>query len=508
MRAVSAWAVSVGAVDGAVVALLMPGGPDYVAVWLGITRVGGVVALLNTQLPAEGLRHCLGVVRPAHVVTAGLDVPEVGVRVWEVGEVLGGSLDRTLTPTLSRRERELDRPALLIFTSGTTGLPKAAVVTHARVMEWSLWFSAMMDVTPADRTYVCLPLYHSVGGVLAVGAALVAGGCVVIRDRFSASRFWDDVVERECTIFAYIGELCRYLLAAAPHPREATHRLRLVCGNGLAADVWAPFQARFAVPRVLEFYAATEGALSLTNVEGRVGAVGRIPGYLAARFPVALLRLDGDIPVRDAAGRCVLAGPDEPGEAVSRLERARDFYTDPAANARKLVRDVVVPGDVWFRSGDLLRRDRAGFYYFVDRLGDTFRWKGENVSTTEVTAVLMACPGVVAAVVYGVAVPGHEGRAGMAALMVGPVFSWPVLAALVGEKLPAYARPVFVRVCERLETTGTFKPVKAGLVEEGWTAADRVRLDGHYVLLEPELRGGLGGIAPWDRGRLARLGLG
>jgi fatty-acyl-CoA synthase len=371
--------------------------------------------------------------------------------------------------------------ALLIYTSGTTGLPKAANVSHGRILEWSYWFAGMMDAQPDDRLYNCLPMYHSTGGVVAIGSMLVSGGSVVIKDRFSASRFWDDVVRGDCTIFQYIGELCRYLVQSPPHPLETAHRLRLCCGNGLRGDVWERLQRRFAVPNILEFYASTEGNVSLYNCEERQGAIGRIPPFLAHRFPVQLIRCDTDTgePLRDADGYCMRCAVNEPGEAISPIKagsaspaRQFDGYTDPQASARKVLHDVFAAGDRWFRTGDLLRKDKAGYFYFIDRLGDTFRWKGENVATDEVTSAVAACPGVVDAVVYGVAIAGTEGRAGMAAITTGACFSFTVLREHLHRNLPVYARPLFVRLCNEIPTTGTFKLTKGKFVREGLCPSD------------------------------------
>jgi fatty-acyl-CoA synthase len=322
-------------------------------------------------------------------------------------------------------------------------------------------------------------MYHSVGGVTAIGAMLAAGGSVVVRERFSASRFWSDVTRWDCTIAQYIGELCRYLLAAPPHPDERRHRLRLICGNGLGEDVWTGVQARFAIPAVLEFYAATEGSFSLYNVEGRPGSIGRAPPYLAHRFPAALIRLDPntDEPLRGPDGFCLPCAPDEAGEAIGRIEAgatgagAFEGYTDPEASEAKRLRDVFKPGDLWFRTGDLMRKDAAGFFYFVDRAGDTFRWKGENVSTREVADLLAQAPGVREAAVYGVAVPGTEGRAGMAALVEDEGFDLAALGAVLAERLPAYARPLFLRLTDALPTTETFKIKTRALAAEGFDPA-------------------------------------
>ncbi len=468
VRQIAGWTVAQG-LAGQTVCLLMPNRPDYVAHWLGLTRAGCTVALLNTQIRGDALLHSIHAAGSSALVAADGLLPvglPASVRVWPP---VGAGQHAAPLPALPAPS---DR-ALLIYTSGTTGLPKAAVLTHARVVEWSFWFAGMIDTQPDDRLYDCLPLYHSVGGVVAVGAMLVKGGSVLIRERFSASRFWDDVTDGGCTVFQYIGELCRYLLAAPPHPRQRAHRLRLACGNGLAADCWAPLQHRFGIPHILEFYAATEGNVSLYNVEAKPGAIGRVPSFLAHRFPVSLVRCDTESgePIRGADGFCQRCGPDEPGEALGRITASRSFdgYTDRSASGGKLLRDVFAAGDTWFRTGDLMRRDAAGYYYFLDRLGDTFRWKAENVSTTEVAAALRACPGVLDAVVYGVRLPGQEGRAGMAAVTGGPDLA--VVRQHLGQALPTYAQPLFLRQCATLDATGTFKLVKTTLAAQGYAAS-------------------------------------
>jgi fatty-acyl-CoA synthase len=395
----------------------------------------------------------------------------------------------------------LEDRALYIYTSGTTGLPKAANVSHYRLMQWSHWFAGLMNVQPEDRMYDCLPLYHSVGGVVATGATLVCGGAVVLRERFSASGFWSDVAAERCTLFQYIGELCRYLLGSPPQREESQHTLRLACGNGLRAEVWSEFQQRFRIPQILEYYAATEGNFSLYNCEGRPGAIGRIPPFLAHRLPVALVRfdLDAGVPARDAAGRCVRCAPHEPGEALGQILDAHgatrfEGYTDAAASSKKILRDVFAPGDAWYRTGDLMRQDEQGFFYFVDRVGDTFRWKGENVSTTEVAGVIAACPGIVDAAVYGVSVPGSDGRAGMAALVTEMDFDLAELRRALLERLPPYARPIFIRIVTAIELTGTFKLRKQELAREGYDPAqvrDALYLDDPardaYVALDAKL---------------------
>ncbi len=485
----SRWGLSLDLPHGTVVGLMMPNRPDYIAAWTGLTRVGLTVALLNVNLAGAALAHCIAVAGPAHLILAqDCEAAFAGAlphlasppRVWLRQS---GTLDDALaamsdTPLMDaeRRPVSLSDRALCIYTSGTTGLPKAANVSHRRIVTWSRWFAGLASLTPDDRMYDCLPLFHSVGGVVAPGCVLSAGGSVVIAERFSASRFWEDVARWDCTLFQYIGELCRYLVASAPDGgAPPPHRLRLCLGNGLRPDIWPVFKERFAIPEILEFYAATEGSFSLVNVEGKVGSIGRIPPVLAHRFPAAIVRFDvaEGRPIRGKDGFCLRATPDEAGEAIGRIgdgEASGQFegYTTAADSDAKILRDVFAPGDRWFRTGDLMRRDAAGFFYFVDRIGDTFRWKGENVSTAEVAEVLMGAPGVVEATVYGVAVPGHDGRAGMAALVVDGGFALPDLRHHLSTRLPGYARPVFLRLLGAIATTDTFKQRKAPLIGEGF----------------------------------------
>ncbi len=506
------WALALGIAPGDTVCLIMPNRPEYLAIWLGVTRIGGIVALINTSLTGAALAHCINIATPRHVIVAAELIGPVlsarphlsgGTQLWLHGADQDGF--QRLDPAVAGQSGEpladtqlpvvgiADR-ALLIYTSGTTGLPKAAVVSHQRMLNWSYWFAGMLDTAASDRMYDCLPMYHSVGGIVAIGSLLVNGGSVVIREKFSARAFWDDVTHFDCTVFQYIGELCRYLLQAEPHRRERAHRLRVACGNGLQADVWRAFKDRFAIPSILEFYAATEGNFSLYNAEGEPGSIGRVPSFLARRQPIALVAFDAEKgePQRGADGLCVRSSTNQIGEAIGRIpgssppptgaslqdQRGRDKegarfegYTDAHASERKILRDVFEPGDAWFRTGDLMRRDQRGFFYFVDRVGDTFRWKGENVATCEVAHVLTECPGVMEANVYGVAIPQTDGRAGMAALVIGETFDLAALRALLEARLPHYARPLFLRILGALEVTATFKHKKSDLISQGFDPA-------------------------------------
>jgi fatty-acyl-CoA synthase len=501
------WGMETGIAKGEVVCLLMTNRPEYMAIWLGITSVGGVVSLLNTNLPGPSLAHCVNVVSPKYIIVAAefsdqwiATLPNLSVApaTWMHG---GGDehfrridleIERTSGEPLGKAERRpptIEDRALYIYTSGTTGLPKAAKVSHARIMQWSHWFAGMMNAQPTDRMYNCLPMYHSVGGVLAPGAILVAGGALVIREKFSSTKFWHDIATWDCTIFQYIGELCRYLLHAPPSANENAHRIRIACGNGLASEVWQRFKERFSIPQILEFYAATEGGVSLFNVQGKRGAIGHIPAYLAHRFSPVLVAFDVEKgePVRNASGFCLRCGPNETGEAIgkvvddpSNIGSRFEGYTNEQASESRILRDVFQPGDKWVRTGDLMRRDDQGYFYFVDRIGDTFRWKGENVATSEVSETICAFPGVKHANVYGVTVPTAEGRAGMATVVAEEPLDLEGFRKHLASHLPSYARPLFLRIRNEVEVTGTFKYSKTDLVRQGYdpiATTDRLYFD-------------------------------
>ncbi|MGE0740151.1 MAG: long-chain-acyl-CoA synthetase [Hyphomonadaceae bacterium] len=494
----AAWAQAQGVKRGDTVAILLPNRAEYVPAWVGMSKLGVAAALINNNLTGAALAHCLSISNADHVITdtetlAGLDTIRAGLArpltCWVIDAA--GDLSET------RRALDLKTPklpparparavragiksrdvALFIYTSGTTGLPKAAKINHVRAQLYMRSFAAATKSTAADRVYCTLPLYHATGGLCGVGSALLRGGTVVLRRKFSASHFWDDIAEHDCTTFVYIGELCRYLVNQPPHEKERAHRLRLAFGNGLRPEVWTEFQARFGVPNILEFYGSTEGNVSMFNFDGQPGAIGRVPPYLQRNFAVKLVKFDveAEAPVRSADGLAVIAETGEVGEAIGLIkDDARHNYSgyaDKAASEKKILRDVFEKGDAWFRTGDLMRQDKDGYFYFVDRIGDTFRWKGENVSTTEVAEALLRYPGITEANVYGVHVGALDGRAGMAAITPDADFKLDGLRDFLVRELPAYARPLFLRMQPAIETTGTFKYRKVDLVQDGFDPA-------------------------------------
>ncbi|MDE2465416.1 MAG: long-chain-acyl-CoA synthetase [Alphaproteobacteria bacterium] len=491
----SRWALGQNIRRGDVVALLMENAPEYLMAWLGIVKLGGVVALLNTHVRDRALAHALDVSGARHLIV-GHELAEEALNAaqymdrppvpWIVGGkaslgedldsalagLLGSPLDRAVRDGLTTKDN-----AFYIYTSGTTGLPKAANFSHMRMLFMMFGFSGALNATANDRMYDVLPLYHSTGGVCAVGVALTAGGALILRRKFSAHQFWEDCCTLKATYFQYVGELCRYLLNTPPSAFERQHVLKAIAGNGLRPELWREFQERFALPRIVEFYGATEGNVAMLNYDGTMGAVGRVPAYLRGVFRTRIVRFDYDtqLPVRGPDGFCIECAPGEVGEAIGRIGTApgRGFegYSQARESEKKILRDVFRRGDAWFRTGDLMRRDGRGYFYFIDRIGDTFRWKGENVATGEVAAVLALDPSLKDISVYGVEVPGHDGRAGMAALVVDDGFDPAALGARVCTQLPSYARPLFLRIRSSLDVTGTFKHRKTELKDEGCNPA-------------------------------------
>jgi fatty-acyl-CoA synthase len=488
----AAWGDAQSLKPGDTVALLLPNRAEYVPAWIGLAKIGVATALINNNLTGSALAHCLSISGAAHVITdtdgvAAASTLRVGLARPLTYWSLDGAINGAVALDLKTPRAAPDRPpralraglkardvALYIYTSGTTGLPKAAKISHVRAQLYMRAFAGATGASARDRLYCALPLYHSTGGLCAVGAALLNGATLVLRRKFSASHFWDDVSDNECTIFVYIGELCRYLLNQAAHPKERLHKLRLGFGNGLRPEVWQEFQDRFNVPHMLEFYGSTEGNVSMFNFDGKPGAIGRVPLYLQNNFAVRLVKFDVEAEdvVRDGNGLCVLSQPGDIGEAVGLIkDDARHHYSgyaDESASRKKILHDVIERGDSWFRTGDLMRQDKEGYFYFVDRIGDTFRWKGENVSTTEVAQAIARYPGIEEVNVYGVKVDGFDGRAGMAAITPAKDFDIAGLGRFLEAELPGYAQPPFVRMQPALETTGTFKYRKIDLVRDGF----------------------------------------
>ncbi|XP_015687588.1 long-chain fatty acid transport protein 4 [Protobothrops mucrosquamatus] len=482
--------------SGDAVALFMESCNQYVGLWLGLAKIGVETALLNSNVRQESLVHCIQISH-AKAIVFGSELAEAlkdvqpsldrSTRLFCSGDPQAASslpgvedLDSPVAKAPRQPPSPPDKGFLdklfYIYTSGTTGLPKAAIIVHSRYFRMATLVYGGFRMTPDDVVYDSLPLYHTAGNIVGIGQCLLHGMTVVIRRKFSASQFWDDCVKYNCTIVQYIGEICRYLLNQPSKEVERQHRVRMALGNGLRSSIWKEFVERFGIPQIAEFYGSTECNCSVGNFDNKFGACGFNSRILPHVYPIKLIRVNEDTMelIRGPDGLCLQCEPGEPGQLVGRIVQSDplqrfDGYLNHEANNKKIARDVFTKGDSAYLSGDVLVMDELGYLYFRDRTGDTFRWKGENVSTTEVEGTLSRILSMADVVVYGVAVPGTEGKAGMAAV-VDKEHSCDLerFAAEMKKSLPAYARPVFLRLLKEVHQTSTFKFQKVDLRKEGY----------------------------------------
>ena len=480
-----------GVQKGQVVALLMDNRIEYLVACMGANKIGVVSALINTHVVGTQLAHALKICEPSYILLGAehtesvrdlgdaLPVPAERVLMMRDGDLraeLPGSVDFDAiidaapahNPEQSTKQSIHD-PFVYIYTSGTTGLPKAAMMKNQRVMKAMFVFAGpVAHITPSDVVYTSgLPFYHSSGFILGYGMALVGGATCSLRRKFSASQHFDDCERDGATVFAYIGELCRYLMSSDVRPSEKRHKLRMVVGAGLRPDIWGPFVERFNIPTVREFYGATEGNVGIVNFDGKPGMLGRLmPGQVVAKAEEGTADVS-----RDAqTNLCTKAKPGEDGILLGQINKVNSFdgYVDKQKNAGKVLENPFGDGKNYFNTGDLVRLHDHSYVSFQDRLGDTYRWKGENVATSEVALVLTDAACIREANVYGVEVPGCDGRAGMAAVVTNGELDVPALSAHVEKSLPAYSRPLFIRVQRELQLTASFKYVKTELKAEGF----------------------------------------
>jgi fatty-acyl-CoA synthase len=466
-----------GVGHGDVVGIMLRNSPEPVLLMLAAVKCGAISGMLNYHQRGDVLEHSLGLLSATIVVAA----TEFVEPITESGADTEGlvtidefkrlaSTAPTTNPATTAAVLAKDK-AFYIFTSGTTGMPKASVMTHYRWLRALAGFGGLgMRLTSNDTLYCCLPLYHNNALTVALSAVLNSGATLALGKSFSASKFWDDVIRYDATAFVYIGEICAYLLNQPPKDTDRKHKVRVICGNGLRPAIWDEFTERFGIERVCEFYGASEGNTAFVNVLNVPKSTGICP------TPVAFVEYDADTgePIRDDNGRVRKVQGGEPGLLLSKVSNFQPFdgYTDRKASEKKLVRNAFRDGDVWFNTGDLMRSQGFGHAAFTDRLGDTFRWKGENVATTEVEAAVASDPQVEESTVFGVEVEGAGGRAGMAAIQLkeGKEFDGKALAKAAYERLPGYAVPLFVRVVKELAHTSTFKSQKVDLRKEGYSA--------------------------------------
>ncbi|CAD5221387.1 unnamed protein product [Bursaphelenchus okinawaensis] len=500
--------LSKGYKQGDTVGVFLENSADYIAVWVGLAKVGIHTAWLNINIKLEPLQHSITSANCKAVITSksllhvideareadclSTDLPIFTID--QTNSTYATDVSGVRTDISEPPEADINFSSVLsyIYTSGTTGNPKPAVIKHFRYFWISTLSGNVCGLRNDDTVYVFLPMYHSAGGILGVGQ-LVARGCkLVVRKKFSASNFWLDVRKYNCTVSQYIGEVARYLVAKKPSPEDSHHPLRVLYGNGLRKEIWQELVDRFKVKRISEFYGSTEGNANAVNLDGTIGACGvlPLPQWIQKHATVAVLRIDKDSGefLRNKEGLCIKCQPGEHGHLIG-LIRANDKlnsfegYMNKQETEKKLVRDVFVKGDVAFASGDLFLWDEYGYLYFKDRLGDTYRWRGENVSTTEVESVLQPVKEIEDAVVYGVEVKGREGRAGMISATVydGVDVNTVIthIAERVVSRLPSYAIPLFLRICKEVERTGTYKLKKNVLRDQGFNP-DECDGDGLY----------------------------
>lgn len=489
-----------GVGPGDVVGIMLRNSPEPVLLMLAAVKCGAISGMLNYNQRDEVLAHSLGLLS-ASVVVADSEFVEA---ITESGADTDGlmTLDEltrlaatapTTNPATTSAVLAKDK-AFYIFTSGTTGMPKASVMTHYRWLRALAGFGGLgMRLNSRDTLYCCLPLYHNNALTVALSSVLNSGATLALGKSFSASRFWDDIIRHDATAFVYIGEVCTYLLGQPAKDTDRKHKVRVICGNGLRPAIWDDFTNRFGIDRVCEFYGASEGNTAFVNVLNVSKSTGICP------TPVAFVEYDeSGEPVRDKDGRVRKVKSGEPGLLLSKVSNFQPFdgYTDKKASEKKLVRDAFKEGDAWFNTGDLMRSQGFGHAAFTDRLGDTFRWKGENVATTEVEAAVARDPQVEECSVYGVEVPDTGGKAGMVAIQLkdGQEFDGKALAKAVYAKLPGYAVPLFVRLVDELAHTSTMKSQKGDLRKQGYgggsgSADDEGKIDDPIYVLSGKSEG-------------------
>jgi citronellyl-CoA synthetase len=488
--------IAQGIRKGDVVAVFIENRPELLVTILAVAKVGAISALLNTSQTRDTLAHSLNLVAPAAIIVGEELVPAFSAvrervsieapRTWFVADrdtfshpgiapdgfinLMTASADSSSANPASSQQIFFDDPCFYIYTSGTTGLPKAGVFKHGRWMRSSASFGLIaLDMRPEDVVYCTLPLYHATGLCVCWGSAISGASGFAIRRKFSASQFWNDVRKYRATTLGYVGELCRYLVDQPPSADDSKHRVTKMIGNGLRPGAWGEFKTRFAVNHICELYAASDGNIGFTNILNFDNTV----GFSLMSWELAAYDHDSGAPIRDAKGFMRKVAKGEQGLLLAKIDDKAplDGYTDPQKTEKVVLYDVFEKGDRYFNTGDLLRNIGFGHAQFVDRLGDTYRWKGENVSTTEVENILLQHPNISEAVAYGVEVRNTNGRAGMAAITPAEslaTLDFSELLAFAREQMPAYAVPLFLRVKVKMETTGTFKYQKTRLKDEAF----------------------------------------
>ena len=465
-------------------AILMDNSPDFLMLLLASFRVGSLAALINTTVSGEGLKHVIGI-SDVKLITAGAshleklssalgdsDLKNIPIFGMEDNEKIPDQVEdiKKLSKQFSTfipYQPIMKDVAAYIFTSGTTGLPKAALVDHAKLVKGSFAGHFLcFNFNKNDRLYMTLPLYHSTGLILGWAASLRSGCPNVIKSKFSASDFWNDVKKYNVNKFIYVGELCRYLMNLPPSDGDKDNPITQISGNGLRPDIWESFQKRFNINKIVEIYGATEAVGMTINSFGRSGMIGR----KRSDSTIIHCNKDDGSPILNNEGFCTKVSEGETGLYIQKISSSAKFqgYLDAQASNKKILQNVFKTGDQYFNTGDLITLHDNNWLSFADRVGDTYRWKSENVSTMEVAAILNNASGVMDCNVYGVQVESAEGKAGMAAMNVSDEFSFISFIEHVNKNLNTFQKPYFLRLTKEMQTTGTFKHQKEDLKKQGF----------------------------------------
>ncbi|XP_055383921.1 long-chain fatty acid transport protein 1-like [Condylostylus longicornis] len=492
--------------NGDVIALLLENSPEFIGIWLGLSKIGCIIPLINTNLRNKSLLHSIKIAKSKCIIYGENfkqyindiknDLYMENIKLYQYDNNNNDINNMILnikfnTINIDNNDNDNDNndndnnivklnhnnKLLYIYTSGTTGLPKAAVISHARYIFICAGIHYTLNMKIDDIFYTPLPLYHTAGGIMSIGQSLIFGSTVVIRKKFSATNYFSDCIKYNCTVSQYIGEMCRYLLSTNINDNiDKKHNIRLMFGNGLRPQIWKNFVERFNIKQIGEFYGATEGNANISNTDGKIGAIGFISRIIPTIYPITIIKCNQDTgePIRNSNGLCQICKPNEPGVFIGKIipgNPSREFlgYVDQKASEKKIVYNVFKYGDSAFISGDILIADEFGYLYFKDRTGDTFRWKGENCSTSEIEAQLSNITDYRDIIVYGVEIKNMEGKAGMAAIY-DPQENLNLLefSNNIKDILPVYARPQFIRLLTKIDLTGTYKLKKIDLQKDGF----------------------------------------
>ena len=499
-NAIAHYLINKGLVLGDSIGIATGNIPEFVALFLACSKLGINAALLNTSLKGAALAHTVNLIKPKVIFTTEIlshAFAELVDNLPTSDDSQNGAVSSFLVNELSSEivkvEQELALQNLLtlftvsypvlankaslmtdlccIYTSGTTGLPKSAQLNNLRIVAAGIGASLALDLNTGDKNYVCLPLFHTAGLMSGLAATFLAGASLIIKRKFSVSQFWQDCIKYDAHHFIYIGDICKFLLNASDKNLAQKAKIKTCFGNGMLPDVWRQFKQDFAIGNIVEFYSATESNVTLINLTGKTGAVGYIPEMVKSKLGVKLFKYDVEMDelVSDENGCLIECEAGDVGEIMGKItpDSTHKFYTDDHNLVDKII-DNGTSSQRYFRTGDLLKTDEKGWFYFVDRLGDTFRWRGENVSTSEVEATLRKCQEIEDVCVYGVDVPNESGKAGMVSLVLVDNASLHSVNQYIQASLPKYARPLFIRLKESIDKTDTFKTIKRPLQKQGF----------------------------------------